>query len=57
MKIAGSESGSVSISQRHGSADPDPHQYVMDPQHWFIVLLRSQIVILYVPLLLYFKKS
>jgi hypothetical protein len=30
----GSESGS--ISQRHGSADPDPdpHQNVMDPQHW-----------------------
>jgi hypothetical protein len=22
------------ISQRHGSADPDPHRYVMDPQHW-----------------------
>jgi hypothetical protein len=36
-KIAGSgsESGSGSISQRHGSAypDPDPHQNVMDPQH------------------------
>jgi hypothetical protein len=30
MKIA----GSGSISQRHGSADPDPHQNVMDPQHW-----------------------
>ncbi len=26
--------GSVSISQRHGSPDPDPHQNVMDPQHW-----------------------
>ena len=26
-KIAGS------ISQRHGSADPDPHQNVMDPEH------------------------
>jgi hypothetical protein len=28
-------SGSGSISQRHGSADPypDPHQNVMDPQH------------------------
>jgi hypothetical protein len=25
--------GSGSISQRHGSADPDPHQNVMDPQH------------------------
>jgi hypothetical protein len=23
-----------SISQRHGSADPDPHQNVMDPEHW-----------------------
>jgi hypothetical protein len=32
-KIAGSgsEPGSGSISQRHGSADPDPHQNVMDP--------------------------
>jgi hypothetical protein len=20
---------------RHGSADPDPHQNVMDPQHWY----------------------
>ncbi len=35
MKIAGSgsEFGSVSISQRHGSPDPDPYQNVMDPQH------------------------
>jgi hypothetical protein len=34
-KIAGygSKSGSGSISQRHGSADPDPYQNVMDPQH------------------------
>jgi hypothetical protein len=31
-KISGSGSGS--ISQRHGSADPDPHQNAMDPQHW-----------------------
>jgi hypothetical protein len=31
MKIAGSRSGS--ISQRHGSADTDPYQNVMDPQH------------------------
>ncbi len=33
-KIAGSGSGP--ISQRHGSADPepDPHQNVMDPEHW-----------------------
>jgi hypothetical protein len=40
-KIAGSESRSESgsISQRHGSVDPDPnpdpHQTVMDPQRWF----------------------
>ncbi len=29
--------GSGSIIQKHGSAgpDPDPHQNVMDPQHWF----------------------
>jgi hypothetical protein len=37
MKRAGSESasGSGSIIQRHGSADPDPdpHQNVMDPQY------------------------
>jgi hypothetical protein len=32
-KIAGSGSGF--ISQRHGSADPDPPQNVMDPQHCF----------------------
>jgi hypothetical protein len=31
--------GSGSISQRHGSADPDPDppQNVMDPQHWILV--------------------
>jgi hypothetical protein len=28
--------GSGSISQRHGSADPDPPQNVMDPRHcWY----------------------
>jgi hypothetical protein len=31
MKIAGSGSGS--IRQRYGSADPDPYQNVMDPTH------------------------
>jgi hypothetical protein len=31
-----------SISQRHGSADPDPPQNVMDPQHWFRVLYRKR---------------
>jgi hypothetical protein len=30
----GSASGSGSIGLRHGSADPDPHQNVMDPEHW-----------------------
>jgi hypothetical protein len=25
--------GSGSISQRYGTADPDPHQNVTDPQH------------------------
>jgi hypothetical protein len=36
MKIEGSGSESGSISQRHGSTDPDtdPHQNVMDPQHY-----------------------
>jgi hypothetical protein len=35
---SGSESGSGSISQRHGSADqdPDPLQNVMDPEHCFL---------------------
>ena len=33
--VSASGSGSGSISQRHGSADPDPHQNVMDPQHSF----------------------
>ncbi len=28
--------GSGSISQMHGSADPDPQQNVMDPQHWLL---------------------
>jgi hypothetical protein len=45
-KIAGSESGS--ISQRHGSADPDPypHQNVMDPQHCFIHFIFSDAAVL-----------
>jgi len=33
--------GSGSISQRHGSADPDPHQIVTDPEHWFLVYLHD----------------
>jgi hypothetical protein len=28
-----SRSGSGRVSQRHGSADPDRHQNVTDPQH------------------------
>jgi DNA-directed RNA polymerase I subunit RPA1 len=32
-KIAGFGSESGSICQRHRSADPDPHQDVMDPKH------------------------
>jgi hypothetical protein len=32
--------GSGSISQRHGSADPDPHQNIMDPQHWFLHIIH-----------------
>ncbi len=28
-----------SISQRYRSGDPDPHQNVTDPQHWFNSLL------------------
>ena len=42
MKIegSGSASGSESISQRHGSADPepDPLQNVRDPQHCFLLM-------------------
>jgi hypothetical protein len=38
-KIAGSES----ISQRHGSEDPDPHQNVMDPEHCGKCFLRIKI--------------
>jgi hypothetical protein len=32
MKITGS--GSESVSQRYGSADPDLYQNVTDPRHW-----------------------
>ncbi len=38
MKIAGSVSAPGSISQRHESANP--HQNVMDPEHWLTVLWR-----------------
>ncbi len=43
LKIA----GSGSISQRHGSADPDPHQHVMDPQHWFWLTNKHSRTILF----------
>ncbi len=34
---SGVGSGSGSIIQKYGSADPDPHQNVTDPQHCCIV--------------------
>jgi hypothetical protein len=33
LKVMTKTAGSGSIIQRHGSADPDPPQNVMDPQH------------------------
>jgi hypothetical protein len=32
--------GSGSLSQMHGSADPDPHKNVMDPQYCFLQMYR-----------------
>jgi hypothetical protein len=53
MKIDGcaSESGSGSISLRHGSADPDPdpHQNVMDPEHCENLLDGTLPILLEVP--------
>jgi hypothetical protein len=40
---SGDGSGSGSISQKCGSADPDPHQKVTDPQHWFLSILPELI--------------
>jgi hypothetical protein len=39
--------GSGSISQRHGSADTelDPHQNVMDPEHWFFPTAVADILL------------
>jgi hypothetical protein len=45
-KIAGSGSESGSISQRHGFADPDPHQSVMDPEHLAFVSLPYKIPVI-----------
>ncbi len=44
-KIAGSKTGS--ISQRHGSADPDPDppQSVLDPQHVILPILWKASII------------
>ncbi len=44
MKKAGSGFGplSISISQRHGSSDPDPYQNVTDPQHWKKIFIDTQ---------------
>ncbi len=46
-KTAGSGSGvgSGSVSQRYGSADPDPctNQNVTDPQHWLLIEHQSLI--------------
>ncbi len=46
-KIAGSASESGSISQRHGSADPDPdsHQNIMDTEHWLLGCFCSAVVV------------
>jgi hypothetical protein len=41
MKIA--DYGSASISQMYGSADPDPYQNFMDPQHWVSPVFRIRI--------------
>jgi hypothetical protein len=47
-EIVGFGSISGSISQRHGSADPDPHQNVMDPQHCFRSLQYLNLIYLYI---------
>ena len=38
--------GSGSTSQRHGSTDQDPHQNVMDPEHFFsfIILFKPALL-------------
>ncbi len=53
-KIEGSGSESGSISQRHGSADPDPDppQNVMDPQHWLSEMLASLASIFFISFIL-----
>jgi hypothetical protein len=34
--------GSGSISQRHGSADPDLYQNAMDRQQWYKIRIRDE---------------
>jgi hypothetical protein len=36
------ECGSGSISQRHGSVDPEPHQNDMDPQHCYFLTSHAK---------------
>jgi hypothetical protein len=45
MKIAGSgfATGSGSISQRNGPADPDPHQNVINPEHCLLQNKKSSL--------------
>ncbi len=49
--------GSGSIIQRHGSADPDPHQKFMDPQHWILLNLISRQKINYFSLKIFLSQS
>jgi hypothetical protein len=35
-------SGVGSISQRYGSVDPDQHQKVTDPQHWYFLNVKKE---------------
>jgi hypothetical protein len=48
--------GSGSISQRHGSEDPDPdpHQNVMDPQHCYLCVCFWKIAVLDILLRIFF---
>ncbi len=32
--------GSGSVNQVYGSKDPDPYQYVTDPEHWYFYAAR-----------------
>ncbi len=35
MKVTDVKSRTGSVNQRYGSEDPDPHQNVTDPEHYF----------------------